>query len=246
MNQYDGRNLINEADRECRIGLFSGGKDSLVACLVADVKEVLYCRTGVGLNEDYVKEMCEKFNWKLNIVEPKANETFEMFVERYGFPHQGIHNSVMGCLKGHPIRKWYSKQMKLGRNILFISGRRKNESARRKRMKSNKEYVKFDGMNFWSPIFKWTTVDVWDYIKEHNLKRSPIYETMHISGDCFCGSFSSRGESNFLQMFHPELANRLIELEKKYGGKWGNQISMTDMKKQTKLDEALICQDCAI
>ena len=98
-------------------------------------------------------------------------------------------------------------------------------------------------MKFYSPIFKWSTVEVWDYIKEHKLERSPIYNTMHISGDCFCGAFSSRGESNFLQMFHPELANRLIELEKKYGGKWGNQISMVDMKSQTKLDD-LICMEC--
>ena len=228
---------------EEKIGLFSGGKDSLVACIVAEVKKVVYCRTGVGLNEEYVKEMCKMFGFELIIVEPKSGESYEDFVKKYKFPHQGMHNSVFGFLKGHPIRKWHNEQKKLGKKILFISGRRKNESARRRRMKSNKEYNTFDGMKFWSPIFDWDTPRVWAFLKEHDIPRSPIYDTMHISGDCFCGAFSSRGESNFLQIFHPELANRLIELEKKYGGKWGNQISMVDMKKQTKLDD-LVCVEC--
>lgn len=227
------------------VGLFSGGKDSLVACLVAGVKEVVYCRTGVGLNEEYVKEICQRFNWKLNIVEPKNGESYEDFVRRFGFPHSGIHNTVMGFLKWHPIRKWYYEQKKLGRNITYISGRRKLESARRKKMKTNKEHLVMDGMKFFSSIFNWTTEQVWEYLKEHNIERSPIYNTMHMSGDCLCGAFSQRGESAFLKMFHPELYNYLLELEKKYGSKWGNQISLTDMENQMSLDD-VVCQECRI
>ncbi len=227
------------------IGLFSGGKDSLVSCLVAKVKEVLYCRTGVGLNEDYVKEMCDKFNWELNIVEPKINEAFEDFVRKFSFPHQGMHSAIMGFLKYHPIRKWHREQEKLGRDITFISGRRKKESKRRMRMKSVTASNVMERMKFFSPIFDWETVDVWDYIKKHNLKRSPIYETMHMSGDCMCGAFSKRGESQWLNIFHPEIAKRFLELEKKYGGKWGNQLSFKDVQNQTSLDD-LICMDCQV
>ena len=59
------------------VGLFSGGKDSLVAChLLAEMgelDEVLYCKTGIGLDEnfDYVVDTCKKYNWKLNIEQPK-------------------------------------------------------------------------------------------------------------------------------------------------------------------------------
>ena len=46
------------------IGLFSGGKDSLTACHYMHSKgklnEVVYCHTGVGLNENYVRKMCKK------------------------------------------------------------------------------------------------------------------------------------------------------------------------------------------
>ncbi len=225
------------------IGLFSGGKDSLVACLEAKVNEVLYCRTGVGLNEDYVKDMCKKFNWKLNIVEPKINETFEDFVRKFGFPHQGMHSAIMGYLKYHPIRKWHREQEKKGWDIVFISGRRKKESKRRMRMKSNTAANVMERMKFYSPIFEWETVDIWDYIKKHNLPRSPIYDTMHMSGDCMCGAFSQRGESQWLNIFHSEIAKRFLELEKKYGGKWGNQLSFKDVQNQTMLDD-LICMDC--
>lgn len=228
------------------IGLFSGGKDSIVACLVAGVKEVVYCRTGVGLNEQYVKDMCKRFDWKLIIVEPKQGESYEEFVKKYGFPHSGIHNSIMGCLKFHPLRKWHYEQKKLGRNIMFVSGARRKESKRRKKRDyMKKQYNELDGMRFYKSIFDWTTTQVWDYLKENNIPRSPIYETMHISGDCLCGSFSSKGESAFLKMFHPKMFNYFLELEKKYGGKWGNQISIVDMKNQKTLDE-LICTECHI
>ncbi len=234
------------------IGMFSGGKDSLVAChkhwidnnKPKDFK-VVYCKTGVGLNEDYVKGICEKFGWELIMVEPAPHETFDKFVERFSFPHQGMHSAVMGFLKWHPIRKWHNQQKKAGRNITFISGRRKKESARRKRMKSNKEMVVTEGMKFWSYIFNMETVEVWDYLKEHDLQRSPTYDTMHLSGDCLCGAFSSKGESDWLTVFHPDMAKKFRDLEAKYGGKWGNQISMTDMAKQTKLDD-LICSECVV
>ncbi len=231
------------------IGLFSGGKDSLVACHKAWKKgimnEVLYCKTGVGLNEEYVRGICDSFGWKLNIVEPAEHETFDKFVERFSFPHQGMHSAVMGFLKWHPMRKWHSIQKKSGRDIVFLSGRRKKESARRLRMKSNKERVTTEGMTFWSYIFDMETVAVWDYLKENDLKRSNTYDTMHLSGDCLCGAFSSKGESDFLQIFHPELAAKFLALEKKFGGKWGNQISLTDMQHQTKLDD-LICAECVV
>lgn len=223
-----------------KVGLFSGGKDSLVACLIEGVKEVLYCNTGVGLNFSYVLETCKRFGWKLNVVNPKEGETFEDFVRKFKFPHTGMHSAIMGYLKWHPMRTWNSQQLE---DILFISGRRKKESKRRMRMKSNKQYDETEGMKFYSPIYYWTTQEVWNYIKEHNLLISPIYETMHISGDCFCGAFAQKGEAQLLYTFHKELAERFIELEKKYGDKWGNGTSMQGITKQSKLTE-LVCMEC--
>lgn len=242
------------------IGLFSGGKDSLVACLEAKVKEVVYCRTGVGLNEEYVKSICKRFNWKLNIVEPREGESFENFIQKYNFPKPTNHKWIMAFLKFHPMRKWHNQQKKTGRNIMFVSGIRRTESATRKR-RWKSDHNTMDGMNFYLPILNWTTGQVWVFLEDHKIPRSPIYETMHMSGDCMCGAFSSKGESGFLKMFHPEMYEMMLQLEEKYGGKWGNQISMKDMSKQNSLDsfvtdeaaqmldtpegDDLICQECS-
>ena len=240
---------VNLDDYE-KIGLLSGGKDSIVACLESDVKEIVYCRTGVGLNEEYVKEICKLFNWKMNIVEPKAGETYEDFIKKYQFPKPTNHKWVMAFLKFHPMRKWYIEQKRNGRKIIFVSGIRKGESKVRKRRWKNKIDI-MDGMIFYKPILDWSTGEVWVYLEEHKIKRSPIYETMHMSGDCMCGAFSSKGESGFLKMFHPEMYDYMLNLELKYGGKWGNQISLKDMEKQTifdsfVIDEDMICQECKI
>lgn len=224
------------------VGLFSGGKDSYVACKVHGVKEVLYCKTGIGLNFDFVLKICQKEGWKLNVVYPKEGETYEDFVRRFGFPKSGIHNSVMGFLKWHPMRTWVKQQKE---DILFISGRRKKESRRRMRMKSNREYVETEGMKFFAPIYSWTTKQVYDYIRDNQLELSPTYETLHMSGDCLCGAFAQQGESQLLYTFHIELAEVIMDLEKKYGGHWGNGTSVTGSSKQANLDD-LVCMECRV
>ena len=153
--------LVNGLTEQELIGLFSGGKDSLTACHYlwkqGKLDEVVYCNTGVGLNFKYVLETCNKFGWKLNVLQPKEGESFEDYIRKFGFPHNLNHLGVMGYLKWHPMRTWYNQQKKLGRDITLISGRRKKESARRKRMKSMKEYEKTEGMKFYSPLFNWRT-----------------------------------------------------------------------------------------
>jgi len=222
------------------VGLFSGGMDSLTACHYAEVKEVLYCKTGIGINFDYVLETCKKLSWKLNVVEPKENESFEDFVRKFGFPHQPMHGAVMGFLKWHPLRKWHRENKE--RDIVFVSGRRRKESQRRM-MKNIQEYEKTEGMVFCSPIKDWTKPQVFDYLKENDLELSPTYATMHMSGDCFCGAFSRKGESFLLKVFHKELSAKIKALEEKYNSSWGNYTSMKELNNQTTLDD-LVCMEC--
>lgn len=77
------------------VGLFSGGKDSTVACHSVNVKKVVYCKTGVGLNLDFVKDFCQSMGWELIVLEPKIGESFEDFVRKFGFPHVGMHNDTI-------------------------------------------------------------------------------------------------------------------------------------------------------
>src|SRR5574342_276135 len=113
------------------IGLVSGGKDSLVTCVVSGVKEIIYLKTGIGLKEnyEYVKMISERFDWKLIVLEPLPQRSYEDFVRRFRFPHQGQHNSIMAFLKWYPLRKFAKEHKDEG--LAFISGRRKKESKRR-------------------------------------------------------------------------------------------------------------------
>lgn len=231
------------------IGLFSGGKDSLTVCHYLSEKlglldEVLYLRTGIGTREnfEYVLETCNKYNWKLNVLDPKPRFTYESFVKRFGFPHNGMHSAIMGFLKWFQIRDFARENKNKG--ICFVSGRRKKESARRKRMKSNMPFEKPESnIILCSPLYYWTTIDVLKYIEKEKLELCPVYQTLHMSGDCLCGAYSALGESEMIKTFHPDLAQKIIELEKKYGGKWGNQVSMLGTSKQTKIGQ-YVCSEC--
>jgi len=225
------------------IGLFSGGKDSLVAChylwTQCKLVEVLYCKTGIGLKEnfDYVVSTCQKYDWILNIVEPKENETYEDFVRKFGFPHQGMHSAIMGYLKWHPLRKFARDK-----DIIYVSGRRQKESKRRMG-KVKSEYETTENIKFYAPLFDWTDKQVWQYIKDNNLERCPVYDTLHMSGDCLCGAFSELGESELIATFHPYMAKRIKALEQKYKEQWGNQSSITGALKQDKID-SFVCNEC--
>ena len=237
-----------------KIGLFSGGKDSLTAChlMQDELDAVLYCKTGVGLQEniDFVKDTAQLYGWKLYTVQPKKGEEFEDFVRKFGFPHRAQHRAIMAYLKYHPIRQ-FNREHKAD-DITFISGRRPEENyQRRKKVKTELEFV--DGMKFSSPLFQWQTPDLWNYIKKNELDLCPVYETMHMSGDCYCGAYSKKGESFLLATFHNYMAKRIAELEEKYApiwggkftrdgddlGKWGSQTSMSGAIQQGHIDQYL-------
>ena len=227
------------------IGLFSGGKDSLVACLVAGVKEIVYCRTYVGVNEDYVEEICNLFGWKKNTVKPLKNE-YEMFVERYGFPKPTSHTWIMQRLKLNPIKKWHANQKKKKRDIIFVSGIRLDESDRREMNFGNdKEIEESDGLKFYKPILEWTDIQVEDYIKKNHLQISPVYETLGLGGDCLCGAFTKRQHAYLLDELYPNLAKKIKKLEKTCRGHWGQFQPLSACQNQTKITN-FVCNECIV
>jgi len=232
-----------------KIGLFSGGRDSLTACHVlwkkGELDEVCYCRTGVGLNEDYVVATCKKYGWKLNIITPKYDDEYERFCRRYGFPRPTSHTWIMHRLKLNPLRYWHNRE-KQNRAIEFVSGIRLKESSKRmKNFRKDGYRNTMEGMTFIKPISEWSKQDVLDYIKKHKLEISPIYATMGISGDCFCGAYAKRHESMTLMKFHPELAKKLMDLEneKEVRFHWGSYTSITACTGQRTI-EGMVCNEC--
>ena len=215
---------------------YSGGKDSgIVLDYVAKefpkyFRGVLFINTGIGTDEtlNFIKEYCKERKYPLHVVRPEDVKrvrktkvgnpgevySYEKLVLRYGFPQQGFHTITMRHLKYFPMRKFIKDRIKDGEKPCIVGGIRKNESKRRK-MKW-KKYLYNDGkMWFVSPLFFKSNDWVYKYFIENDIKRSPVYDTLHISGDCLCGCFAQSGELEALRMFHPEVYEKIRKIEKK-------------------------------
>ena len=259
---------------------YSGGKDSgIVLNYVAknfpkQFKGAIFCNTGIATDAcvQFVRSVCKKNGYPLFEVKPsdvkrkKDNKygrkkgepfSFEDLVLQWGFPHHHIHDKIMGILKHQPMREFIKQKIKSGEKTAIISGVRKKESARRT-IKAKEYIFKQEGSFFVSPLFYKSNNWVMKYYIENGLKRSPVYDTLHISGDCLCGCFAEKSELKLLQMFHPEVFNEIKRLEKKLmeegrafaktNKTWGkferrSQSATENTEAQSQI-ENFLCNDC--
>lgn len=231
---------------------FSGGKDSsVVADFIAEYFPeffggCLFCDTGIAVEESkkFVIDCCKERKWRLFITHP--DRTYEQIVTEVGFPGPAVHNFIMRYLKYIPMRKLIYKWYEMGRKPAIISGVRKQESVRRGINASDEVYT--DGkMIFVSPMLYKSDGWMYAYYFDHKLKRSPVYDTLHISGDCLCGCYSKPGEAKLIQIFHKRAAKFIKYLEDKVKtirgpngsnsfSTWGKQAGMTHAEEQQTLD----------
>jgi len=256
---------------------YSGGKDSgIVLDLVSkeypdQFKGVIFVNTGIATNAtiDFVQDWCKKNNYPLHILHSydvkrvkkskygKIGDpfTYENLVLSGGFPTAGGHHFTMARLKYYPMRKFIFGRIKNGENPCVISGVRRNESKRRSVSKTYDNYIKNDGkLTFVTPLYYKSNEWVSEYWIVNNIKRSPVYETLHISGDCLCGCFAKEEELKLLEMFHPEVYTEIQRLEKLVREKgteeakehptWGNHNEST-LKVESHDDiESAVCSEC--
>ncbi len=253
---------------------YSGGKDSGIALDLCaknfpkQFKGVVFVNTGIATTQtiEFVKKFCNDRNYPLFILRPeevirKKNDgliySYENLVLKWGFPTVQGHNVTMRWLKYFPMRQFLEDRIKAGEKPALISGIRKKESARRFRNKnSSATAINRDGkMIFVKPLYFKDNNWVMKYFIENDIKRSPVYETLHISGDCLCGAFAQRDEAKLLQMFHPEVFEKIKQIEKKLKeknhkyakkyGTWGNSNiqSIEEIEAQSTLEE-FVCNEC--
>jgi len=159
--------------------------------------------------EGFVQDTCARQNWTLLIGKP--NITYEMMLVKYGFPGPAQHNMMYNMLKGRPLRQLKIAATNGGR-IGFVTGARLRESQRR--MGYAQEERK-DKEGVWiNPIINWSALDINAYIRQHQLVRSQVKDALHLSGECFCGSFASEHEYRDLTLWYPYMANLIDRWEK--------------------------------
>jgi len=246
---------IDEYDPSHVFALFSGGHDSLCSSHIASQHPrfdgCIHINTGIGVKEtrEYVRETCRDLGWPLKEYHPP--DRYEDLVIERGFPGPGHHWKMYQRLKERCLRMILREHGTRNRKIAFISGRRKQESARR--MVNVDEAIKAgpfpSGRALWvNPLIAWDSSDKNKYIQAHNLPRNPVVELLCMSGECLCGAFASPNELEMIRGFYPETAAEIDAIAEKVraAGKhsiWGTRPPGS--KKNPKQVDLPLCFSCS-
>jgi len=220
--------------------LFSGGQDSL--CLLSYLnnlargigKEItaLHADTTAGFPEveRYVRRICRTLGVRLVTVRPHANY-FDL-AKKWGIPGA---KSRWCCetLKVAPIRKFLAGIK--GSKVVF-DGIRAAESYLRATYVPIWYHPAFRCISV-SPIFRWSDKKVADYIQAQNLPKSPV-ANLQTSAECWCGAYKTKMDFEALLSIHPEIFDKLVEVEQAQKGKYtflyerGKQIPLLSLRQK--------------
>ena len=244
--------------------LFSGGKDSV--CVLHFIATnfpdkfagAVFTNTGLGSQETrkFVIDYCKKMGWKLYLTYPQENERFQKIMLKNGFATPGSHRIWMGYLKYHAwyyFSKWRKKE---NEKMAFISGVRKKESRQRAKIKgyARKPVDVNATMIFVKPFLYKSGVELWDYFIENKLKKTPVYDWLNRSGECYCGAFTQPGDLKVMQKYDPLAFDTIKYYEKlikkngtdvaRKNSKWGEHNQSTnDIINQTLFDNFIKIDD---
>jgi 3'-phosphoadenosine 5'-phosphosulfate sulfotransferase (PAPS reductase)/FAD synthetase len=249
--------LALNAERPSHIfALFSGGHDSLVSTHFASQQSgfsgVVHCNTGIGIEDtrEYVRQTCRDQGWSLIEMKPDRFSYRDLVLADHlgGFPGgPQSHKRFYYYLKRRSIdRVVRDYKTHYGDRIGLVTGIRKAESARRMAGHFAKKVYR-EGAKLWlNPILDWTEADKNAYMKEERLPRSPVVDILHRSGECLCGAFTRKDEFRDIEMWYPETAKHIRELELEVqkvhpGSYWGRRERQSH---PGQLDFLPLCSDC--
>jgi 3'-phosphoadenosine 5'-phosphosulfate sulfotransferase (PAPS reductase)/FAD synthetase len=174
-------------------------------------EQVVYLDTGTGVpaNREYVRDLCNRFDWPLRVME--TPESYAAQVREHGFPGPSRHFIMYQRLKE---RQLCSLAAEYDRDVHYWTGIRRMESDRRMRH-VEPESERGNGRWFWrAPLCNWPDGGPEEYVHRFDLPRNSLWDTLGRSGDCFCGCFGSPEELLDLRAVGADgLADWLRDLE---------------------------------
>lgn len=199
--------------------LFSGGNDSTVLAHLMRHRadHAVHCNTTIGIEatRQFVRDTCK--TWNLDLIERTAPTSYRDLVLERGFPGPAHHFKMYSRLKERALDQVRTELLTNRRRerILFIAGRRRAESDRRK----NIPLYEKDGSAIWaSPIAMWTKHDMTMYraVMERDgdpVPFNPVTDALGMSGECLCGAFAKPDELDRIQAWYPDTAAEIRQLE---------------------------------
>jgi 3'-phosphoadenosine 5'-phosphosulfate sulfotransferase (PAPS reductase)/FAD synthetase len=266
----DALKTISEAvaanDPSHVFALFSGGHDSLAATAVTAkhprFTAAVHINTGIGIEETrtFVRDTCAERGWPLLEYGPPEHIsgyvmgpefTYEQIVMRWGFPGPPQHKIMYTRLKERALRALVRDHNINGHRVLLSTGIRWQESTRRMRNYAKTGKWHTHGRMLWvNPIADWSKSDCSALIEAEGLRRNRVVDLLHKSGECLCGAFSGADEMTELEVWFPEVAaylhdlERRVEAEGRIGCVWGRRLDNVH-RDQSRLFPILpLCQSC--
>lgn len=225
VKDVDGSLVIDQAvadwDPVALYGLFSGGHDSLTSTAIAAqhpaFTAAVHINTGIGIEEtrEFVRETCRKQGWPL--IELHSEHRYEdLVLGRGGFPSgPKSHSSMYWYLKQRPLDGLLRQtKRRRGDNVALVTGIRVQESVRRMGSGISVPIRRDDHCRVWvNPILQWSALDCGRYMEDHGLRRNPVVDLLHRSGECLCGALAREDEIHEIDAWFPAAGKRIHDLE---------------------------------
>lgn len=198
--------------------LYSGGNDSTTVAHLFKHRAnyAIHANTTIGIEQtrQFVRDTCKTFGLELLEYVPPAGSTFRDLVLDQGFPGPGMHYKMYQRLKERCLVQARRQLVDNPRQdrIVFLSGRRRTESARR----ANVPEMSRQGSIVWvSPLVNWTKTDMNTYRQiVGNVPRNEVSDLIHMSGECLCGAFAKLNELDEIGLWFPDVVEHIHELER--------------------------------
>lgn len=232
--------------------LFSGGHDSLAVTKIASqhprFSGVVHCNTGIGIEEtrEFVRDTCREQGWPfMELLAPEGLYESECLAHGMpGGPRQ--HGIIYQKLKDDQLRRLVREHKRFrGDRVGLVTGIRLGESERR--MRVHPEPIRREYAQLWiNPILAWSALDVSRFIDAHGLRRNPVVDKLHRSGECLCGALARPQEIEEIAFWYPDVARRIRALERQchelgLPSRWGSTKATRVDPRQAWLP---LCQSC--
>lgn len=212
------------------VGMYSSGDDSGATMIALEAWararnvpfQVAHINTGIGIEASRVhaRAVAAARGWTFSEWRTDPAHYIRMVTgrERHrsipgGFPGGALHSLYYRELKDRRVAD-LMRHIKRGAarrdRVMLISGIRKQES--RRRMGYANEINKQRAQVWTNPLLHASRDDCLDLMELGNLPRNPASRTIHMSGECLCGSMNSPGELAEIRFWFPETAAYIDEI----------------------------------
>lgn len=178
---------------------------------------------------EYIKLIVELWGLEKYFVYLTPKESFYERLEKYRFWPSIRALWCRKILKMDPIRRFYNS---FDESITEFIGTSRHDSYVRKRLYANPPLTRKWGRKVVSckyPLLNWSDNEKIEYMKKHRIPRNPVYSTVGLSGCYFCPFYHQK---DFLRLrrYHPELFDKLVGCEERFGKRALPDFWLRDLK----------------